>query len=69
MTSMPVVFVGHGNPMNVLRSNQWTKGWAALGKSMPKPKAILAGDVVRFPVDGFDGGSMSMLAVELSQSA
>ncbi len=42
MTSMPVVFVGHGNPMNVLRSNQWTRGWAALGKSIPRPKAILA---------------------------
>ncbi len=41
MTAMPVIFVGHGNPMNVLRSNSWTRGWAALGKSIPRPKAIL----------------------------
>ncbi len=41
MTSMPVIFVGHGNPMNALRSNSWTRGWAALGKSIPRPKAVL----------------------------
>ncbi len=39
---MPSVFVGHGNPMNVLRTNQWTRGWAALGTSIPRPKAILS---------------------------
>ena len=41
MKSMPVIFVGHGNPLNVLRSNRWTRGWAALGKSIPRPKAVL----------------------------
>lgn len=39
---MPVVFVGHGNPMNSLRDNQYTRGWAALGRSLPRPEAILA---------------------------
>ena len=41
-TSMPAVFVGHGNPMNVVRRNQWTKGWAALGAALPRPRGILA---------------------------
>lgn len=39
---MPVIFVGHGNPMNVIRQNLWTKGWTALGKALPRPKGILA---------------------------
>src|ERR1700689_374693 len=38
---MPFIFVGHGNPMNALASNQYTDGWRALGSSMPKPRAIL----------------------------
>jgi 4,5-DOPA dioxygenase extradiol len=40
--TMPAVFIGHGNPMNVVRSNRWTSAWTALGNSMPRPKAILA---------------------------
>ncbi len=40
-TRMPAVFFGHGNPLNALQSNDWTQGWAAVGKSMPRPKAIL----------------------------
>lgn len=39
---MPVVFFGHGNPMNALLDNEYTKGWAAIGNSMPRPKAVLA---------------------------
>jgi 4,5-DOPA dioxygenase extradiol len=39
--SMPAIFVGHGNPMNVVRRNRWTEGWAALGDGLPRPKAIL----------------------------
>jgi len=38
---MPVVFVGHGNPMNALARNQYTDGWHQLGLSLPKPRAIL----------------------------
>jgi 4,5-DOPA dioxygenase extradiol len=37
----PVVFLGHGNPMNALGRNSFTKGWAALGARLPRPKAIL----------------------------
>ena len=40
--TMPAVFVGHGNPMNALHRNAWTEAWAALGKAIPHPRAILA---------------------------
>ena len=38
---MPTIFFGHGNPMNALFQNEWTEGWAKIGREMPKPKAIL----------------------------
>jgi hypothetical protein len=38
---MPAVFFGHGNPMNALSRNQYTEAWAAIGTSLPRPKAIL----------------------------
>jgi 4,5-DOPA dioxygenase extradiol len=40
--SMPAVFVGHGNPMNIIRRNRWTEGWIDLGAALPRPKTILA---------------------------
>ena len=39
---MPAIFVGHGNPMNALARNAWTDGWTSIGKSIPRPKAILS---------------------------
>jgi 4,5-DOPA dioxygenase extradiol len=39
---MPVIFVGHGNPMNALWNNKITKAWANIGNKIPRPKAILA---------------------------
>ncbi|GAB6110178.1 4,5-DOPA-extradiol-dioxygenase [Fusibacter bizertensis] len=39
---MPVIFVGHGSPMNAIEDNEFTKTWEALGRKIPKPKAILA---------------------------
>src|SRR5688572_11583783 len=41
-TRMPVVFVGHGSPMNAVEDNTWSRAFRALGTSLPKPKAILA---------------------------
>lgn len=38
---MPVLFVGHGNPMNGLEDNIFSRTWADLGKTLPKPAAIL----------------------------
>jgi len=39
--TMPVIFFGHGNPMNALFENDWTCGWSELGRTIPRPKAIL----------------------------
>jgi 4,5-DOPA dioxygenase extradiol len=39
---MPVIFFGHGSPMNTLARNQYTAAWRKLGAAVPKPKAILA---------------------------
>ena len=38
---MPVVFVGHGSPMNAIEDTEFSRGWTALGKSLPRPKAVL----------------------------
>ncbi len=38
---MPVLFVGHGSPMNALRENDYTKVLGMLGMGLPKPRAIL----------------------------
>jgi 4,5-DOPA dioxygenase extradiol len=39
---MPVLFVGHGNPMNAIEDNAWSRGFRALGAELPRPTAILA---------------------------
>jgi 4,5-DOPA dioxygenase extradiol len=38
---MPVVFFGHGNPMNALAQNQYSESWRWIGQSIPRPQAIL----------------------------
>lgn len=38
---MPAIFFGHGNPMNALAHNVWTEGWAAIGKEISRPRAVL----------------------------
>jgi 4,5-DOPA dioxygenase extradiol len=42
MTRMPVLFAGHGSPMNAIEDNAWSRGHAALADLMPRPRAILA---------------------------
>lgn len=39
---MPVLFAGHGSPMNAIEDNGFSRTWRTLGKALPKPKAILA---------------------------
>ena len=41
-TKMPVVFIGHGSPMNVISDNPYTGIWRAIGASLPRPRAILS---------------------------
>lgn len=38
---MPVLFVGHGSPMNAIEENQFVQGFRNAAKSIPKPNAIL----------------------------
>lgn len=38
---MPVLFIGHGSPMNAIDDNEFTRGWKTIAKTLPKPKAIL----------------------------
>lgn len=38
---MPVLFLGHGNPMNAIEENSFVKGFRKIGGTIQKPKAIL----------------------------
>lgn len=38
---MPVLFIGHGNPMNAIYDNNFTQSLNKLGKTLEKPNAIL----------------------------
>lgn len=38
---MPVLFVGHGNPMNAIEENRFSRSWKEIGKALPRPRAIL----------------------------
>lgn len=42
MTTTPAAFFGHGNPMNALEDNRWTRAWSEFGAAMGEPSAILA---------------------------
>ena len=42
MKRAPVLFVGHGSPMNALEDNPFTARWKALGEALPRPQAIVA---------------------------
>jgi 4,5-DOPA dioxygenase extradiol len=38
---MPVIFIGHGSPMNAIEDNQFTDSWKKIAEKIPKPKLIL----------------------------
>jgi 4,5-DOPA dioxygenase extradiol len=37
----PLLFIGHGNPMNAIQRNDYTMKWEELGQQLPRPNAIL----------------------------
>jgi 4,5-DOPA dioxygenase extradiol len=41
-STLPAFFFGHGNPMNAIQRNAYTEAWAALGRALPRPRAIVA---------------------------
>lgn len=38
---MPVIFAGHGTPMNAIEDNEFVRAWNTLGTRLPRPQAIL----------------------------
>ena len=38
---MPVLFIGHGSPMNAIEDNEFSKRWQQMGKEIPTPKAVV----------------------------
>lgn len=38
---MPVLFVGHGTPMNAIEDNAFSRGWERVARTLPKPNAIV----------------------------
>ena len=38
---MPVLFLGHGSPMNAIEENEFVTGFRNIAKTIPKPTAIL----------------------------
>jgi 4,5-DOPA dioxygenase extradiol len=39
---MPVLFVGHGSPMNAIEDNVWSRSFRDLAGQLPRPSAVLA---------------------------
>ena len=37
----PLLFVGHGNPMNAIEENEFSRGWQAMAEELPSPAAVL----------------------------
>ncbi len=39
--TMPLLFLGHGSPMNAIEENQFVTGFRTVAKTLPKPAVIL----------------------------
>ncbi len=38
---MPILFLGHGSPMNAIEENEFVRGFRNLGTTLPTPRAIV----------------------------
>lgn len=38
---MPLLFVGHGSPMNAIEDNEFSQRWVQMGKEIEQPRAVL----------------------------
>jgi 4,5-DOPA dioxygenase extradiol len=38
---MPALFIGHGSPMNAIEDTEFSRAWAQVARSLPRPQAIL----------------------------
>ena len=41
MSPMPVLFLGHGSPMNAIEDNSFRRSWASAARRLPRPAAVL----------------------------
>ena len=41
MAASPVLFIGHGSPLNTLEENRYTQTWRAMGRAIERPRAVL----------------------------
>jgi 4,5-DOPA dioxygenase extradiol len=39
---MPVLFIGHGSPMNAIEDNEWSRGFQRIATMLPRPRAVLS---------------------------
>jgi 4,5-DOPA dioxygenase extradiol len=39
--AMPVLFIGHGSPMNGIEDTEFSRRWTQMAKEIPTPKAVL----------------------------
>lgn len=42
MSKMPMMFIGHGTPMNAIEDNRFTKAWKDMAREIPKPETIVS---------------------------
>ncbi|CAN5607713.1 hypothetical protein BH10BAC4_BH10BAC4_26220 [soil metagenome] len=40
-TKTPVLFIGHGSPMNGIENNEFSEQWVKMGRELTAPKAVL----------------------------
>ena len=40
--AMPVVFLGHGNPLNAIQHTPYAEGWHQIAAALPRPRAVLS---------------------------
>lgn len=38
---MPVLFIGHGSPMNGIEDNEFSRHWSQIAREIPRPSAVL----------------------------
>ena len=62
-TPMPLLFVGHGNPMNAISDNAFSRSWTAIGAQLPRPRAILC-----ISAHWLTPGSTQVTAMELPRT-
>lgn len=39
--TMPALFIGHGSPMNAIEDTEFSRAWAAVARSLPRPRAVI----------------------------